>query len=256
MTVNRDRLELFYSISSLWRPRDQRLLAGIGNEFELAEYSYMSLYEYCVSETDSSKEKWSVDKKDTPRIAILARAFIDHSVRTKKLIKTLSGNGPAADLAEAFFQKHISLFHLRNAIHHSDDRLETGSVTELLHPVAGDFSWKAIALPNNMDVYWISFGPLLDQQASPTIKTSQEFRYDVDHLLYRAHDHEAHLGEIFTDLCALVENVHDLLLSKFDEQLQELGLVRGGEHDDRAPFEMNGRMRMSGVTFSPAAVSI
>lgn len=247
MAVNKDVLELFYSISNQWTLRDQRLLAAIGVEFELCEYAFDSLYDYCLNETDCELEKWSAKSEDAARVTILARAFIDHALRLPKLVKILSKHGPSAVLADEFLQINEPLRRLRNALHHADERIEGGKSSENIQPIGGDFSWKTWTPIGSLDVYWISLGPLIVEQAGPTISTATSFKRSIDHLLYRAHDEEANLCAAFDDLCRLLERVHANISCSFDRQLAEFNIVRGSETDARSPAGMSGRMRIEGL---------
>lgn len=250
VAVNKELLELFYSISPVWTIRDQRLLSAVGFEFELCEYAFIELYKYCERETDYVKDRWSVNAEDAVRVAILARAFIDHAVRVPKLIKMLSLSGPSAADSDAFIDKNRQLLHLRNALHHADERLNSGESTTLIQPSGGDFSWKTWTPVNTVDVYWISFGSHIEDQASPTICTTTTFKRTVDHLTYRAHDQEANLCDAFDDLCTLVVTFHDHVVTRFDDALKNLGIKRGSKLDERLPAGMNGRLRLAGLEAS------
>lgn len=248
MAVNRERLELFYSISCEWTVRDQRFLAAIGSEFEIAEAAFTNLLDLCNRHTNSEQAEWQPPRESLPFAAIMARAFVDHTTRVQRLVRTyLADDSIVMQLCNAMRDQHRSIFDLRNALQHQDERIQTGKSFELLQPLCGDLSWLVWTENSQLDLYWMSFGPMIgDEGASPGFGPSMVKRAGLNEIIYRAHDVEVHLITVFRGLVAFIEVVHDELLRRFDRELQKLGVERGGAADHRLHSELGGRLRIEG----------
>lgn len=250
MAVNRTRLELFYAISSFWRLRDQRFLAAIGFEFEMCEWAMVELDAHCVRHTNAEIERWSHPPDDVPRLAIQARALVDHTVRIQKLVRAMAPDdailGP---LVESFFQQNKALFALRDSLHHLDTRIDSGDPFEHLQPLCGDFSWQNWSAGKGaLDTYVVSFGPMIGEEfASPEISSTTTLRREVDHIRYRAHGHTLDLTTTFFNLTKFVEDVHDELHQRLVKQLEKEGVTRGGENEMHMPAGFAGRLRIEGL---------
>lgn len=254
MAVNRERLELFYSISCEWTVRDQRFQAAIGSEFEIAEAAFTNLLELCNRHTNSEQTEWQPPREALPFAAIMARAFVDHTTKVQRLVRTyLAGDGVMMPLCDTMRDQHRSIFDLRNALHHQDERIQTGKSFELLQPLCGDLSWLVWTESSQLDLYWMSFGPMIgDEGASPGFGPSMVSRPGLNEIIYRAHDIEVHLISVFRGLVTFVEAVHDELLRRFDRQLQKLGIERGGSAGRKLPSELAGRLRIEGFEAVPS----
>lgn len=249
MTIDRDSLPLFFSISSLWTERDAGLLAAIGFEYEVAVHAFDQVWEFCLAETDFQKEKWAAKGADFPHIAIMVRAFVDHATRSQKLLRSLADDEHFTQLCDGFFQTHRSLFDLRNAIHHADERIVSGRGAELKHQLCGDFSWKSWTPPETVDLYLMSFGPLLSSAASPSIGGDVPAGPAGD-LIYRAHGEETNLGTAYLGLQTLMAACHAELERRVKGQLDAAGLGLGGPEDVRSPAHISGRLRVFGYSAS------
>lgn len=252
MSINKERLEFFYSISNQWMLRDQRFLAAIGFELELAEHAFSELVSFCERHTDAAAPKWHLENELVPNAAIMVRAFVDHSARAHKLLRGyIQDDEFFRGLTDEFFDTNRALFDLRNALHHADERIHNERSFELTQPLCGDFSWLVLNQDPSIDLYWLSFGPMIGGEvASPAIDMEAVRRRGINEIRYRAYDIEIDIASTAANLSALAEAVHDELVKRFDAQMERQGIVRGGLDDIRIPGGLKGRARISGVEVS------
>ena len=225
------------------------MLGAIGLEFEIAERAFTDLVTIYEEHMQSDAPEWVPPREQIPSAAGAARALVDHATRLQRMIgRFYARNTAISQWAEEFRTANQPLFDLRNALHHQDERIETGEAFAQLQPTFGDVSWIAWAERSELDVYWMSFGPLVgEQRATVAFGEHMIERRGLNEIIYRAFDHEARLAAAFLSLIALVEKTHDEILRLFDAELAKLGIKRGGPADKRLPAEMGGRIRLAGL---------
>lgn len=252
MTVLRDNLKEFYFVSPYWDQRSQRLLGTVGFEFEIAERAFDQLYQACLVLTDSEAEKWRIAEGEAAALAILSRAFVDHTVRIQKILKSMAKlDGEFWQECEKFFHNNKPVFELRDSLHHVDSRINQGVGLDELHPAHGDFSWKTIVPPDKLDCFWIAFGPtVVGEFAGPVLSTTCTLRQPIDQLTYRAHGVTADLTATFTELGRFMEWTHSHFSKILEKQLIEHGVIRDEETEEKAGIGMHARLRMAGLTLS------
>ena len=252
MAVLRDNLKEFYFVSPHWDQRSQRLLGTVGFEFEIAERAFDQLFQTCLILTDSEAEKWRITEGDSATLAILSRAFVDHTVRIQKILKSMAKiDGEFWQVCEEFFHNNKSVFALRDSLHHVDSRINQGDGVDDLHPAHGDFSWKKIVPPDKLDCFWITFGPsVVGEFAGPVLSTNCTLKQPIDQLIYRAHGITADQTATFTELSRFMGWSHSHFVKVLEKQLTENGVARDEVTEEKAYVGMHARLRLAGLTVS------
>jgi hypothetical protein len=252
MAIDKSQLDLFYEISTQWTARDQRYQAIIGFEYELCHASFEQLHKLATNEMNADATTWAANPECAALGAIMSRAFVDHAAGVQKMIRGYSQSGWLGELARSFYEANHNLFALRNALQHSYERIDADPGAAELQPLCGDLSWSELTDRPSMDLYLISYGPMVGGQfASPSISMQAFTRFGLNHIYIRAHEAQVNAIETFNNVTALVQKVHDRLSAQLNEVLTQAGIRRGSPEDIRLPSQPSGRLRVDGIQVTP-----
>lgn len=248
MPIDKAKFSVFFAVSSEWNSEAQRLMGTIGLEFSLADFAFSKLYELCTQESVNNTDTWSIDPLSKYQLLIYARAFIDHTTRIQKILKAFSSKSDKLGKAcESFFENSRGAFLLRDALHHVDSRISSGKEMKRQHPPHGDISWfLASQQPNCIDCFWVTFGPVAGDFASPAIDTQGNYKTCVDRISYRAHDQEANIGSTHTNLYTLMLVAQEHFSSILKQQSKTLQTLTGQTIADADLEGISMRMRLHG----------